>query len=247
MKMSYFCYAILIYLYLFCNECDAANKNKPHKHQGSLEPYKSEKPKITLTSKQLSDLLAGKLVKEQLLQGGGGRAMVIQDVHAPCDVVWDRILDFRSYPKMVPKVAQCENYVVEKGKNEDYKICTRMRLSVFGVKIEYFIRHCYFPRLSTCTWTLDYDCSSDLDESVGYWYVEPHPDPTKPDWSRVYYSVAMVPPSWIPGIVKAFLTKQALTQATAWVKENAEKMHENMVKDKKTTKMLNALRQYKEL
>eukprot|EP00638_Chattonella_subsalsa_P023141 CAMPEP_0117857984 /NCGR_PEP_ID=MMETSP0950-20121206/2223_1 /TAXON_ID=44440 /ORGANISM="Chattonella subsalsa, Strain CCMP2191" /LENGTH=138 /DNA_ID=CAMNT_0005707491 /DNA_START=303 /DNA_END=719 /DNA_ORIENTATION=- len=129
---------------------------------------------------------------------------------------------------MVPKVTQCENYEVTSEEDGSEIIFTRMRLGVFGVKIEYYIKHCYSPSLSTCTWTLDYSRCSDLDESVGYWYVEPHPDPNKPDWSRVYYSVALVPPSWIPGIVKSFLTKQALTQATAWVKSNSEKKYAEM-------------------
>ncbi|CAM9297381.1 unnamed protein product, partial [Heterosigma akashiwo] len=202
---------------------EAADKSKPHKHQGSLQPYKPEKPLIKLSPKQLSILQAGKNVQQQLLQGGGGRAMVIQDVHAPCADVWARITDFPAYPKMVPKVTQCQNYEVKKASKGAQEIFTRMRLGVFGVKIEYFIRHCYYPSLSILTWTLDYSKLSDLDESVGYWYVEPHPDiKNKSDWSRVFYSVAMVPPSWIPAIVKTFLTKQALTQATAWVKQQSE-------------------------
>mmetsp|Transcript_2937 Transcript_2937/g.5068 ORF Transcript_2937/g.5068 Transcript_2937/m.5068 type:complete len:229 (-) Transcript_2937:175-861(-) len=219
---------LLLFLIFLLSGSHGADFNAPHKHSGLLKPYAVEKPSVQLDSKQKDALLAGKNVKEQLLQGDGGRAMVIQDVHAPPTVVWDRILDFGSYNRMVPKVKTCENYDVTEEEDGSQKIMTRMCLGVFGVKIEYFIEHC----ISTlengqkiCTWTLDYNKSSDLDESVGYWYVEPHPDPEKPDWSRVFYSVALVPPGWIPGIVKNFLTKQALTQATAWVKEHSEKQH----------------------
>jgi len=228
-------FSIQLTCFFLVPQVNGSDKNKPHKHQGVLEPYSSEKPRMNLKEKQLQDLLAGKTVLQQLVQGGGGRAIVIQDVHAPSDIVWDRILDFSGYPKMVPKLAQCECYSVEK---EDCccKIRTRMEMRAFGVKLEYFVNNYYFPKQSACTWTLDYSNSSDLDESVGCWYVEPHPDPRKTDWSRVYFSLALVPPSWIPRIAKAFLmTKDALSQSTAWVKVHSEKQYTQMQKDGCTT------------
>lgn len=33
--------------------------------------------------------------------GKGGRALAVQDVNAPAEYVWDRILDFGNYNKMV--------------------------------------------------------------------------------------------------------------------------------------------------
>lgn len=33
--------------------------------------------------------------------GKGGRALAVQDVNAPVEYVWDRILDFGKYNKMV--------------------------------------------------------------------------------------------------------------------------------------------------
>ena len=41
-------------------------------------------------------------------------------------------------------------------------------LSLMGVKLEYYITHTHEPSTSTVTWTLDYDRTSDLDDSVGY-------------------------------------------------------------------------------
>lgn len=37
----------------------------------------------------------------------------MQDVHAPPEVVWGRILDFPAYTRMVPRVTLCENYKVQ--------------------------------------------------------------------------------------------------------------------------------------
>jgi hypothetical protein len=46
------------------------------------------------------------------------------------------------------------------------EIFTRMRLTVLGFHVEYFIHHKYHPKLNTVVWTLDYDRESDLGEST---------------------------------------------------------------------------------
>lgn len=51
------------------------------------------------------------------------------------------------------------------------------------------------------------------DDSVGFWHVGKHPSPDKQDdWSRVYYSVQVRIPSWVPGIVIGYLNKKAITE-----------------------------------
>lgn len=41
-------------------------------------------------------------VLRQINEGSsGGRGIVVQEVHAPVDVVIGRILDYKNYPKMV--------------------------------------------------------------------------------------------------------------------------------------------------
>jgi hypothetical protein len=64
---------------------------------------------------QRAGVVAGRQVKFQINEGKkGGRGMVIQDVHAPVDMVVDRILDFSAYPRMVTAVTECGNYQVNK-------------------------------------------------------------------------------------------------------------------------------------
>jgi hypothetical protein len=46
------------------------------------------------------------------------------------------------------------------------EIYTRMRLTVLGCHVEYFIHHKYYPRLNTIVWTLDYARESDLGEGT---------------------------------------------------------------------------------
>lgn len=42
------------------------------------------------------------------------------------------------------------------------EIFTRMRLTVMGFNVEYFIHHKYYSKLNTVVWTLDYTRESDL-------------------------------------------------------------------------------------
>jgi len=70
------------------------------------------------------------------------------------------------------------------------------------------------------TWTLDYDKKSDLDDSVGYWYVQENSNVDK--LTRVYYSVHVKVPEWLPSFAVDMLKTKALKSATAWVKVEAE-------------------------
>ena len=60
---------------------------------------------------------------------------------------------------------------------------------------------------------LDYDKRSDLDDTVGYWYVEP----TGRASCRVFYSCECQLRGWVPPPVYNVLTKEALKKATTWV------------------------------
>jgi len=60
---------------------------------------------------------------------------------------------------------------------------------------------------------LDYSRRSDLDDTVGYWYVQPR----GPEECRVYYSCVTKLRGWVPGPVYAMMTKTALQQTTSWL------------------------------
>jgi len=103
---------------------------------------------------------------------------------------------------------------------------TRYVLSILGFKLEYFVRHIYRPSIHSLVWTLDYDRASDLDDTAGYWSVVPLKKKGGKDegeWSRVFYSIDLRIPAWIPQFVVNILNTQALTSATAWVKTQSEK------------------------
>ena len=88
------------------------------------------------------------------------------------------------------------------------------------LKLQFYVKHEYQPQQNSLTWTLDYSKKSDFNDSCGYWYVIPHPD--NPQWTRVYYSVEVSMFEWVPTFVVNFMSKQALTEATGWVKKYSE-------------------------
>mmetsp|Transcript_19116 Transcript_19116/g.35503 ORF Transcript_19116/g.35503 Transcript_19116/m.35503 type:complete len:306 (+) Transcript_19116:62-979(+) len=198
---------------------ESASASNPHPHRGKVQPFKAGDPKVKLNAKAESLLASGKPYQTQIKNGNKGRGLVVQDINAPSDVVWGRILDLDNYSKFVPRTTISENYKV-KGSNPQI-IHTRMALSVVVTKMEFFIRHQYYPGKNSLIWTLDYDRNSDIDDSCGFWYVVPHPSNLSA--SRVFYSVEVSMFDWVPGIVMDILSKKALTEATGWVKKESEK------------------------
>jgi hypothetical protein len=92
------------------------------------------------------------------------------------------------------------------------------------LKLEFFIKHLYYPDLNSMTWTLDYTKKSDFNDSCGFWFVVPHPD--DPDKTRLFYSVEVSMFDWVPKFVVDFMSTKALTDATAWVKKYSELEYE---------------------
>ena len=68
------------------------------------------------------------------------------------------------------------------------------------------------------TWTLDYDKTSDFDDVAGHWHVEGLGQKK----SRVFYARDVQMSGPVPTPVMNFIGKQALKQATSWVKKESE-------------------------
>lgn len=207
--------ALALALSLAAPEALAADPNTPHPHQGVLAPYPQPPQTPVLTEAERASLAAGEVIRKQTQGEAGGRGIAIQDVHAPPEVVWRKILDFANYPTMVENVYECEVYA----RSGDH-IRTRFKIGAMGVKVEYFIDHTYNAAGSWMTWTLDYTRDSDLDDSVGYWKVEALPD--RPGYTRVYYSVDVRMRGWVPGFIESMISRSGLTKATDWVKRESE-------------------------
>jgi len=204
--------------WLVSSPAHAADATKPHSHQGILPNYaKSTAPPPVpdLTADDLAALDRGETVRMQIEVESGGRGVAVQDIAAPPDVVWSKITNYPMYTTWVEGVYACNVY--EKAGEH---IKAYFMIGAMGVKVEYFIDHIYRPSQGYMTWTLDYTRESDLEDSVGFWRVMPHP--SKPGWSRVYYSVDVRLRGWVPGFIESMITKKGLIQATEWVKRESE-------------------------
>jgi hypothetical protein len=197
----------------------AADPSSPHPHKGVNTPFSPGPPSVTLTANNEALLLSGKPYSTQLQDGKGGRGLVVQDVAAPASVVWSRILDFDHYSDMVPRTVLSKNYRVDGREGGPQKIYTEMKFNLIVTKIGAYFVHTYTPAKRSLTWTLDYSRHSDVDDSVGFWYVADHP--SKPNHSRVFYSVD-VKLGGMPSMVIDLISKKALIDATNWVKKNSE-------------------------
>ena len=94
-------------------------------------------------------------------------------------------------------------------------------LGAMGLSVEYFIDHRFREASKYVTWTLDYDRESDLDESVGFWKLDPYNG--DPNRTRVIYSVDIAVRGWVPGFIRTLLVDQGLKEATGWIKRESEK------------------------
>jgi len=226
--MNMFILAILAVLGLQ-GVVNASSFTEPHDHNGIVPPFTPGDPKIPLDKKALAVLATGKPYQTQIESATGGRGLVVQDVDAPTDIVWGRILDYDNYSKMVPKTIESKNYEVvdvKPTKKDPLSqiIFTRMKVGFPVLKLEFFIKHLYYPDLNSMTWTLDYTKKSDFNDSCGFWFVVPHPD--DPDKTRLFYSVEVSMFDWVPKFVVDFMSTKALTDATAWVKKYSELEYE---------------------
>jgi len=200
--------------------------HEPHPHRGKTEPFDISDlpgiiPDVTVDEEAQTILASGKQYQTKLRKGQYGQGIVVQDIQAPTVIVWDTILDFDNYKEMVPKTIESEIYQMEELPGGQKRILVRMVVGWPLIKFEVFFDHIYDAGNNALTWTLDYDRKSGFDDSVGFWYVLPHPQHPE-GRSRVFYSVQGSMFAWVPGFVVDFMSKQALTDATEWVKEYSE-------------------------
>jgi len=194
----------------------AADASQPHPHQGVLSKFSGKPTVPALTAEDLATLRAGDPVLKQERGSGQGRGIAVQDVHADAKTIWSRILKFDRYPDWVENVKTCEKYE-ESGST----VKTHFVIGAALFSAEYWVVHDAHPADNWMTWQLDYSRTNDLDDSVGFWYVQELPD--KPGWSRLFYSVDVKVGGWVPGFVENMVAKSGLTKATAWVKRESEK------------------------
>ena len=127
-------------------------------------------------------------------------------------------MDINKYPEMVSGVDSCVTYA-DTNQNGVQIVKSIYEISALHMKFKYYVQHTYDPAQRCMVFHLDYDRRSDLDDTVGYWYVDPHARAK----CRVYYSCECKLRGWVPGPVYKLLTEQAVKKATTWVERESMK------------------------
>ena len=87
-------------------------EDRPHPHNGVLQPYVGTPPAVALDDRERSRLVQGEPVYKRLKTAEGDRGVAVFRVAAPAEVVWSVIVDFASYPLWIDKVAETEVYEI---------------------------------------------------------------------------------------------------------------------------------------
>jgi len=203
-----------------------ADPNKPHPHTGVLDPFRPGPPPA-LSAVESASLNSGKSISKsiELPDTTGGRALAVFDVAAPPEVVWACINDIKSYPRMVPGVAETQVYHSSSLRGGGTLTRAKYTLAMLGYRVSYYLDLKYEPRLNSMTFHLDYSRFSDVEDTTGYWHVAEIAGPGGARHARVSYMAAMILRGWWPKSVTDFLLATTLGRATAWVGTEAVKRH----------------------
>jgi hypothetical protein len=139
-KSSLFIVSLAVLFHLSWAKID---RNTAHPHRGKLSRYHPGPFHLKLTASDEKQLLLGKSVMKQVQDEGGstgGRAICIQDVHAPKCAVWNQILNFDSYVGKVNRLKECKKYFSQKNKDGSTTIKVKMLVGVIpGYKVSYYV------------------------------------------------------------------------------------------------------------
>jgi hypothetical protein len=183
-----------------------------------VEPLPFKLPKLSAEQKQ--KLIKGERIQEQSRMGREGSGFVVLDVKAPAYVVWECLLDFESYPQIIPTVKSMQLYTSEKlsigfvnekavmpGTGRETRhygtpSVTRaaFTLSKFRLNIAAIHRYTPHPLGDYMEFTLDKSCTNMvLKGAKGIWYTEANPDGREVRKHRIlifsfllYYSYSIV-------------------------------------------------------
>jgi len=168
-----------------------------------VEPLPFKLPNLSVDQKK--KLFDGERIQEQSRMGREGSGYVILDVEAPPYIIWECLLDFESYPELIPTVKSMQLYTSTKlntGFTSEKPVLpgtgretrhygtpsiTRASfiLSKFRLNIAAIHRYTPHPQGDYMEFTLDPSCTNVvLKGAKGTWYTEENPDGREVSQSR---------------------------------------------------------------
>ena len=192
----------------------AASVDEPHGHQGVIPPITAAPSPVKLTDTERAKLEAGKYIERHTKTDKGGSGIAVQYVKATPEAIWATILSYHRYKTWVKNVVGCSLY-----RRDGNTLYVDMETSILGFKSRVFTKNTVVKEQGYMSWTLDYDRKSDVNDLVGYWRVEPVDG--MPGTTRLEHSNS-ISIRGVPGFLVNYMTRDALSEGTAWVKREAE-------------------------
>lgn len=213
------------------------------------EPLPFELPK--LTDEQKIKLVYGERIQEQSRMGREGSGYVVLDIEAPPYVIWECLLDFESYPELIPTVRAMQLYTSTKlntgfvnekpvlpGTGRETRhygtpSITRASfiLSKFRLNIAAIHKYTPHPNGDYMEFTLDPSCTNVvLKGAKGTWYTEENPDGRK-GFTRVYLLAGLQISRALPKFIVDYAAERAMPRATNWLKPEVEALKEFWLTD----------------
>jgi hypothetical protein len=127
-----------------------------HPHTGKLAPFRPGDPGIELNGKALEVLRSGKPYLTKFRSDPAGRELLVQDIKAPVNTVWSRILDFDLYQKMNPETQESQTYRTDSLPNGQRRFWTEFKAGHPTFMLKFYTQSVFDPEQNSLTWTLDY-------------------------------------------------------------------------------------------
>ena len=140
--------------------------------------------------------------------------LAAQVIGVPAETVWQTILNFDEWPRMIDDVVETDVYE----ENEtDFKV--KVTIGVGFIRIRTHVHHVRDEEAGTLCWHLDGEKASDLVSNTGFWMVEPREDGAS---CIVYYSCSITLCPWAPKVLDRYVAREGLPRALGWLKREAE-------------------------
>ena len=145
-----------------------------------------------------------------------GSGFAVQELDADADDVWDAVRSFSRYPELITTVRTATAYdAPEGGDDEPANVC-RYSFLVSRIRLILNVRFVVDDSQRYVSWRLDRP-SWVLDDSTGYWRVEPIPE--RPGKVRVWFCVGVRLKRVVPRFVVSLVSRLGLSKATKWLKD----------------------------
>lgn len=167
-----------------------------------------------LHGEDMAELESGAMLQKFHTVGKeGNEGLAAQIIEAPAEHVWQSLLDWDEWPRMVDDVCAADVYETD---GDHVKV--KVTLGIGILRIRTHVDHVIDRDAQTMTWSLDPSKKSDLHRNRGFWMIEPR----TPTSCIVYYSVAIQTHKWAPAFLDRYIAREGFPRALGWLKREAE-------------------------